>query len=55
MYKTEYDRSLKQWFAWYLNDDQQIDGGIAAGDTRESALVNLGWQHCINQQQQTGD
>lgn len=51
MYKTKYDRQLKQWFAWYLNDDDEIDGGIATGFTKEQALVNLGWQHCLKQHQ----
>jgi hypothetical protein len=45
MYKTEYDRANKSWIAWYVNEDKKIED-CEWGNTKEDALVNLGWAIC---------
>ena len=45
MYKTEYDRSSKTWLAWYVNEDNKIEN-YGRGESKEDALVNLGWAIC---------
>lgn len=53
MYKTEYDRSSKVWFAWYENEDGVAEGPVGRGDTKEVALVDLGWNHCYSKKEST--
>ena len=45
MYKTEYDHASKSWIAWYLNENDKVEN-VERGDTKEDALVNLGWAIC---------